>query len=88
MHRVVPQLFFVRLDLLEHGIEAVSKYADLVIGFNIRRFDYKVLRGYTDSDLSHLITFDILDAIQQASGTTASTFDKPPLSVTELRKTV
>ena len=31
---------------------------------------------------------DILDAIQRASGTTASNFDKPPLSVAELRETV
>ena len=42
--------------------------ADLVIGFNIRRFDYKVLRGYTDSDLSHLTTFDMLDAIHERLG--------------------
>lgn len=31
---------------------------------------------------------DVLDAIQRASGSTASTFDKPPLSVAELRKTI
>jgi hypothetical protein len=31
---------------------------------------------------------DILDAIQRASGSAASTFDKPPLSVEELRKTI
>lgn len=31
---------------------------------------------------------DILDAIQRASGSTASSFDKPPLSVAELRKTI
>ena len=42
--------------------------ADLVIGFNIRRFDYKVLRGYTDNDLSDLATFDMLDAIHERLG--------------------
>ncbi len=31
---------------------------------------------------------DILDAIQRASGSAASTFDKPPLSVEELRTTI
>jgi len=31
---------------------------------------------------------DILDAIQRSSGTAASTFDTPPLSVEELRKTL
>jgi hypothetical protein len=31
---------------------------------------------------------DILDAVQRASGSAASTFDKPPFSVDELRKTI
>lgn len=31
---------------------------------------------------------DILDAIQRASGSAASTFDKPPLSVAELRRSI
>ena len=42
--------------------------ADLVIGFNVRRFDYQVLRGYTDSDLSSLPTFDVLDEIHARLG--------------------
>jgi DEAD/DEAH box helicase domain-containing protein len=42
--------------------------ADLVIGFNIRRFDYRVLRGYTDDDLSSLPTFDLLDEIHARLG--------------------
>jgi len=42
--------------------------ADLVIGFNIRRFDYLVLRGYTDRDLQALATFDMLDAIHARLG--------------------
>jgi DEAD/DEAH box helicase domain-containing protein len=42
--------------------------ADLVIGFNVRRFDYQVLRGYTDHDLSSLPTFDLLDEIHARLG--------------------
>jgi DEAD/DEAH box helicase domain-containing protein len=42
--------------------------ADLVVGFNVRRFDYHVLRGYTDDDLDRLPTFDLLDAIHARLG--------------------
>jgi DEAD/DEAH box helicase domain-containing protein len=42
--------------------------ADLVVGFNAFGFDYRVLRGYTDRDLSQLPTFDLLDAIHGRLG--------------------
>ncbi len=42
--------------------------ADLVVGFNVRRFDYHVLRGYSDSDFSRLPTFDVLDAVHRRLG--------------------
>ena len=42
--------------------------ADLVVGFNILRFDFKVLRGYTDADLGRLPTFDMLEAIRRRIG--------------------
>jgi DEAD/DEAH box helicase domain-containing protein len=42
--------------------------ADLVVGFNVLGFDYRVLRGYTDRDLSALPTFDLLDAIHARIG--------------------
>jgi DEAD/DEAH box helicase domain-containing protein len=42
--------------------------ADLVIGFNVRRFDYEVLRGYTEESLARLPTFDVLDAIRDRIG--------------------
>ena len=42
--------------------------ADLVVGFNVRRFDYQVLRGYTDQDPGALPTFDVLDAIRERIG--------------------
>ena len=34
--------------------------ADLVVGFNILRFDYEVLHGYTSFDLSQLPTLDMM----------------------------
>ncbi len=42
--------------------------ADLVVGFNVRRFDYRVLRGYTDDDLDAVATYDLLDAIHGRLG--------------------
>jgi len=42
--------------------------ADLIIGFNIKRFDYSVLSAYTDKDLEDLNTFDILEYIYKRLG--------------------
>lgn len=41
---------------------------DLVVGFNIKRFDYSVLGAYTSRDLKELNTFDILEDIHQRLG--------------------
>lgn len=37
--------------------------ADLVVGFNIKGFDYKVLSAYTPKDLHTIRTFDILEDV-------------------------
>ena len=50
-------------DLLER-----LSAADLVVGFNVQRFDYRVLRGYTDRDFASLPTFDLLEAIHARIG--------------------
>jgi len=42
--------------------------ADLVVGFNLKRFDYGVLSAYTDRDLEALNTFDILEDIHRRIG--------------------
>jgi DEAD/DEAH box helicase domain-containing protein len=34
--------------------------AELVVGYNIKGFDYEVLRGYTDRDLRQLPTLDLM----------------------------
>ena len=38
--------------------------ADLVVGFNVKKFDYSVLQPYTDFDLGEIATFDMLDDIK------------------------
>ncbi|MBI1987344.1 MAG: ribonuclease H-like domain-containing protein, partial [Nitrospinae bacterium] len=42
--------------------------ADLVVGFNLIRFDYGVLRGYTPFDFSQVRTFDILVDVRRRLG--------------------
>jgi len=42
--------------------------ADLVVGFNVKSFDYQVLRGYSDFDFESLPTFDMLEAIHRRLG--------------------
>lgn len=43
--------------------------ADLVVGYNVRRFDYEVLMHYTVLDLPHhLPTLDLLDVVEKAAG--------------------
>jgi DEAD/DEAH box helicase domain-containing protein len=50
-------------DLMAH-----LKKADLIVGFNIIRFDYGVLSAYTGIDLRELPTFDILEDIYNRLG--------------------
>jgi len=42
--------------------------ADLIVGFNIKRFDYRVLGAYTTKDLNALPTFDILEDVHKRLG--------------------
>jgi DEAD/DEAH box helicase domain-containing protein len=44
------------------------KEFELVIGFNIKRFDFLVLRGYSDFDFTTLNTLDILEDIHHHLG--------------------
>ena len=41
---------------------------ELVVGFNLKRFDYKVLGAYTARDLSRLPTLDLLLEVQRQLG--------------------
>ncbi len=51
------------------GLSDELRAATLVIGFNIRRFDYKVLSGYTGVDYSRLVpTLDLLEDVYARAG--------------------
>jgi len=55
----------------EESIEALLAHldkADLIVGFNIKRFDYRVLSAYTRKVLRQLPTFDILEDIYERLG--------------------
>jgi DEAD/DEAH box helicase domain-containing protein len=42
--------------------------ADLIVGYNIRGFDYPVLSAYTDHDLDALPTLDIMQQLEDRLG--------------------
>src|SRR5678815_2835642 len=43
-----------------NDLVAELQRADLVVGFNVLRFDYEVLHGYTAFDLTQLPTLDMM----------------------------
>jgi DEAD/DEAH box helicase domain-containing protein len=47
---------------------AALRSADLVVGYNVLRFDYEVLRAYTDDPLSDIRTVDMLRDLYQVMG--------------------
>ncbi len=47
---------------------AELRAADLVVGFNVLRFDYEVLRAYTTDKLDDVPTVDMLDHIHKRLG--------------------
>ena len=50
-------------DLIAH-----LKQLDLVVGFNIKHFDYQVLKGYSDFDFSCLPSLDLLELVHRQLG--------------------
>jgi len=50
-------------ELLRH-----LQQADLIVGFNIKQFDYRVLGAYSSQKLSDLPTFDILEDVYRRLG--------------------
>ncbi len=58
-------------DYLQKDVPALTqalRQMDMVIGFNIRRFDYHVLSGLSDFNYASLPTLDILEEIQKKLG--------------------
>jgi DEAD/DEAH box helicase domain-containing protein len=56
-----------REDEMEQLIRDLQEF-DLIVGFNVKSFDYAVLRAYTGFDFRTLPTFDILEEIHQHLG--------------------
>jgi len=55
----------------EADVEALVQdlsQAELVIGFNVLRFDYEVLRNYSDYPFTSIPTVDMLDHVYRALG--------------------
>jgi len=55
----------------EHEVDALLAHlgkADLIVGFNVKGFDYHVLRAYSSDDLKALPTFDILEDVHKRLG--------------------
>jgi DEAD/DEAH box helicase domain-containing protein len=50
------------------GLVRLLQAADLVVGFNVLKFDYEVLRAYSGADLRKLPTLDLFDELARASG--------------------
>lgn len=50
------------------GLIEILLNADLVVGYNIRGFDYEVLRAYTDADLHSLPTQDLMYDLEERLG--------------------
>ncbi|MCP4345293.1 MAG: DEAD/DEAH box helicase [Desulfobacterales bacterium] len=58
-------------EFLENQVSSLInmlKNLDLIIGFNIKRFDYLVLRGYTHFNFRKLPTLDILEEVHKRLG--------------------
>jgi len=56
-----------REEQLKYLFELLTRL-DLVVGFNLKRFDYKVLSRYCQRDLSRLPTLDILEHVTNRLG--------------------
>ena len=59
------------VEFLEAGVSELIDHLhrlDLVIGFNIKRFDYQVLKGYSDVDFTRIPTLDILEVAKNHLG--------------------
>jgi DEAD/DEAH box helicase domain-containing protein len=58
------EYFENQIDRLIEDLQRV----ELIVGFNIKRFDYLVLKGYSDFDFATLNTLDILETVQNHLG--------------------
>ncbi len=57
----------VQEDTVDRLIDLLLE-AELVVGYNIRGFDYEVLRAYTDRDLQQIPTMDLMQHLEERLG--------------------
>lgn len=50
------------------GLLPILESADLIVGFNTKKFDYIVLEPYFNKTLDHLRSLDILEEVQKTLG--------------------
>jgi len=60
--------FDTYLDNQIDDLITVMRQLKLIIGFNIKRFDYRVLSGYVNTDYSQFPTLDLLEHVHQHLG--------------------
>jgi DEAD/DEAH box helicase domain-containing protein len=61
------EFLVVTEDEIDRLIELLLD-ADLVVGYNVKGFDYEVLRGYSDEDLQKLPTLDLMRDLEERLG--------------------
>jgi len=54
-------------DQIGRLIDTLKQF-DLIVGFNIRRFDYRVLSVYTTEDMADLPTLDLIESVHRHLG--------------------
>ena len=55
------------IDFMENQVDRFIERLqtfDLIVGFNIKRFDYQVLKGYSDFNFQNLKNLDILEEVK------------------------
>ena len=62
------QGYFSYLEGAASQLVTKLRTADLVVGFNVKKFDYGVLQPYADFDLDEITTFDMLIDVNKKLG--------------------
>jgi len=62
------QEYFSYLEGAASQLVKKLQTADLVVGFNVKKFDYGVLQPYADFDLDEITTFDMLIDVNKKLG--------------------
>ena len=62
------QEYFSYLEGAASELVKKLRTADLVVGFNVKKFDYGVLQPYADFDLDEITTFDMLIDVNKKLG--------------------